>query len=1145
MHDALAGRSDLAASDVGPLDFAPQYWRWIEAQLVDWDLRQHWGSVAGRIAATSPQSLLAELKALRRDPDADSTMLAATRWLAESDALYRRAMAAASDPILQRAESAARTYLRLVYRTRDLVLWHARSALTSSSGPGRERDRLLADFVQELETFSVSLEQLVGIAELASTELDSRVAQLERQLGSADVPLSLLGRYRTLLESLDDDVQRAVGDQEIFCCLMSPLLTASQRQTLYERLKSKQTSPPDELGPEPDRRWADAEELAGQPARRSTEPMTQWYARLLALAVGDHLSDSQPGSLLSPKRLSDSQRQVTSHLDKFAGQPPADPPAMIRQAVLLRLADHRDLSRGRTGTTAGAWFRVKPVYPDVVAVTIDPGEQLAIRPAGETAASVTVTFSSSNPDRRDVGWKLAFDERELQVMQAGETRLLAPGEQSRVLLAGTSAQVQLLVEPRQPPARDPRSANLSIETTDGDRPTARKLTCLLPRDSIVEWGADSFVLGGDGSWIPVSSRRYEIPLDRRAHALLRLEPFPNRETRYGFLLKNSGETPKQLRVQLVAVPLRADSPPRWPQGRLSDGRRVFREILNSVQSGDQQLRPDLVVLAEAAVTLQADQEQAVLLQPPAPAAAATPPPPPLPTPPPAPATTHIAQGLVAVITGERPDERWWKWIEIVPVHPQNMVVARDAQLVGDRLNVTLVPSPAASLLPGIKACLDQQAGQYLPLGEPLVISRGADEFVKTLAVEGVPRAVVLQPAGADLAIWRDQRRDLRRVSLKGLSGQTVQGTQVAYVSPEFHDSWKPPATEKSDPEAAGEPRRIGDTPPVFPRLKSLRVDLAVDAPLNAFVPGDQDAPSAEFVQVQLARSEDPRGLLERVYYEDRIWDAVGLVAEGRLSIAIGSEQDLFLEFPAKDGEFPRESAEYTLAARLFLSGYAPLSSQSPARFVVDTDPPQRVNFQGLPPSVTEGREGLPVRLSCADLTGPLKVAYAFVSKPSDPLPADAVVKSVTPVRQLRDEWTAELELVTSDLKTTPNGKANSYFLKAKVWDEAENAVAFPPPDAEPPVLRITPPQAAPTQGELAVLVCWRKNNEPIGGATVTVSGPSGQKLVRESDAGGRAMFPNLDFGTYAVQVTFARYKDAQTVELKGPRAQVTLFPSSL
>ena len=51
-----------------------------------------------------------------------------------------------------------RTHLpALVYRTRDLVLWHARSALISSAGPGRERDRLLADFVQELETFSESL----------------------------------------------------------------------------------------------------------------------------------------------------------------------------------------------------------------------------------------------------------------------------------------------------------------------------------------------------------------------------------------------------------------------------------------------------------------------------------------------------------------------------------------------------------------------------------------------------------------------------------------------------------------------------------------------------------------------------------------------------------------------------------------------------------------------------------------------------------------------------------------------------------------------------------------------------------------------------------------------------------------------------
>ncbi len=641
LHDVLASRTDLAASDVEPLDFAPQYWRWIEAQLVDWDLRQHWGSRAERIAATSPQSLLAELKALRRDPDADSTMLAATHWLAESEALYRRATAAASDPILQRAESAARTYLRLVYRTRDLVLWHARSALISSAGPERERDRLLADFVQELEAFSGSLAPLTGIAELAASELESRVAQLERQLGSADVPLSLLGRYRTLLESVDDDVQRAVGDQQIFCCLMSPLLTAAQRQTLYERLKSKQTPPPDDLGPEPARRWAEIEELAGQPPRRSTEPMTQWYARLLALAVGDQVADRQQGSLLSPKGLSDLQRQVTGNLDKFADQPPADAPAMIRQAVLLRLADHRDLSRGRTGTTAGAWFRVKPVYPDVVAVTIDPREQLAVRPGGETAASVTVTFSSSNPDRRDVGWKLTFDEQELKVTQPGETRPLSPGEQSRVQLAGTSAQVQLLVEPRQPPTRDPKSAHLSIETTDGDRPTARRLTCLLPRDSIVEWGADSFVLGGDGNWIPVSTRRYEIPLDRRADAVLRLEPFPNRETRYGFLLKNSGETPKQLRVQLVAVPRRADSPHRWPQGRLSDGHRVFREILSSVQSSDQQLRSDVVVLAEAAVTLQADEEQAVPLHPPVPAAAggATPPP----APPPAPTATNIAR----------------------------------------------------------------------------------------------------------------------------------------------------------------------------------------------------------------------------------------------------------------------------------------------------------------------------------------------------------------------------------------------------------------------------------------------------------------------------------------------------------------------
>jgi hypothetical protein len=1148
LHEALGEGHDVASSDVRPLDYAPAYWRWMEAQLVDWDLRLHWGSQAVGSVAADPQSLLAELKAVRRDADADPTLLAATRWLQEREAATRRATESASHPLRQRAERTLRTYLRLVYRARDLVLWHARWTLVSPAAVPRDRDRALADYLQHLESFGEALAGLLQRAQVSAEDFDREVQRLEQQLGRRDTPRSLLGEYHALLESVHTDVDRASTDQVIFCCLLSPLLTPAQRESLYTRLAAQQVPDPSDLGPDAEDRWVVIREDVRRPAGRSADVVAQWYLRLCALGSGRRASDALPSEGMEPQSLPAVVARTVQDLDRLVAQSQTTVSQRLQLELAARTADPRDVERGRLNLPNDSLVRVELTYPDIMTVAVEPGEQLALRRLGEEAARLVVTLRATDPNRRETGWKLAFNPQELAVTRAGQTQPLLPGDQPRLALSAGQAQVELLVTPRGPASPEPRTEYLTIETTDGDAPASRRLACLLPRDTVVELAAETLALDRSGQWIPIAPVRWEIPLEQRTHAALRLEPLPNRETRYAFRLRNRGESALQLKLQLVAVRLPADLVRSWPQGRLTDGRRVFQSVAGALFDSGQQLRPGLPVLAAGDVTLPADEEAPLLLAPPVPAADAAAPPAAAAAPaaPPAvPTATPIAEGLLAILTGQRPEERWLKWIEIAPLHPQYLVAAQGARLERERLTVTFLPGAAAAALPGINVCLDEQPGQFLPLGAPQVIPVRSDEFEKTLAVDGVPRSLVLRPAAADPADWRDQRRDVRNVALKGLVGQRAAGGEIAFVTPEFRLAWQPPAPAGTDPTKISSPRIIGSTPPVFPKLQSLRLDLAVDAPLNAFVPGSQDEPPREFVTVRLTRDDDARTLVERWFFEDRVWSGQGETRDGQLSIRLDSMEDLSLSVPSGGDVFPPESGEYTLETRLQLTGYPPLSTKSPVRLIVDADAPQQVVVQGLPPAVPEGRETITLRISCRDLTGPRKVAYAFVAKASDPLPAEAAVKNVTPTRQLRDQWSAEIVVNIADLKAAPNNRSSNYYFKALVWDEAENATAIPPADVEPPGLRVLPPAMPATKGDLTVFVRWKKNNEAIPGASVTVTGPGGQKLVRDTDAGGKATFTNLDFGSYTVEATQARYKGAQTVELKEGQAQVTIFPSSL
>ena len=281
------------------------------------------------------------------------------------------------------------------------------------------------------------------------------------------------------------------------------------------------------------------------------------------------------------------------------------------------------------------------------------------------------------------------------------------------------------------------------------------------------------------------------------------------------------------------------------------------------------------------------------------------------------------------------------------------------------------------------------------------------------------------------------------------------------------------------------------------------------------------------------------------FHEDRQWDAKARLANGRLAIAIPAMQDLVVEFAADDRSALSVSDEYTLAARLRINGNETGRTypfQLPFR--IDGDPPQQVVFEGFPSSVPEGQERITnVRLTCRDLTGPSKVAYGFVEKPSDALPPNPISDTVVAAKQVSDEWSAGLELIISDLKAAPT-RPKKYYFKAIVEDQAGNQVKFPAGDTEPPVLQVEPMPTTPAKGRLTVVARWR-NAGPIEGAKVSLTGPSGQALAKVTDANGKATFPNLDFGTYSIRVVYDKATATESVELKEPNTEVKLYPSSI
>lgn len=299
--------------------------------------------------------------------------------------------------------------------------------------------------------------------------------------------------------------------------------------------------------------------------------------------------------------------------------------AMIPFAVRLRLADPRDFREivdGDASLLAG----IKPIYPDTVTLTLDPGQELDVRRRG---ASVTATFSTENAARTDVVWQLDFDETELKVTQEGASEPRKKGEQNRLPMSGKRAVVKLFVEPLKPPTRQSTRQPLTIGVVGGEASAPKTLQCLLPRENYVQLSVDQFVLETDDNWRPATPSLGDQVLDNRSSATLRLEPYPNRETRYAFRLRNFADEEKKLEWKLVAVPPVADNLRHWPHGWLTDGSSVFREARNAVMTADYKLRDNVVVLAQGEVTLGVDTELPLPLEPPPPPAvpAGTPPPP--------------------------------------------------------------------------------------------------------------------------------------------------------------------------------------------------------------------------------------------------------------------------------------------------------------------------------------------------------------------------------------------------------------------------------------------------------------------------------------------------------------------------------------
>jgi len=1136
IRDRLQDRE--VAGGFSPVDYAPHLWRELSALLLDFELRSHGGSAFdSKELARELASLLTDLRrfeglmvrqaappAVLADESSVANRLTAAwgRFLAERSA---KADFSESKSELDKARRAVRYHADLAFLAPYYVRWHQQTSLSTTDEVPVFQD--ISKMLDHLADFGRLIESLEGrpLDALAEQDLVRGRVRLE------EIRTRIDRRLRQDGDAALASIDHPINERRIEDLLSTPLLSAERRKRMLDELTRPGREPP--RRGEADRRDRPPSLSVPQSKLERLLDRLQLEQKLVSLAEPDVAKEIEQ-RLASLRRLvragAESEgrfwhecRAIGRGLRSFYEGLPGDiedrlargtgsDDRAVRQAVkLLRLVDGRD-SRSLGDIEPFQRLRIlPPALPEELAIVGDDELNLDLT----TWQPLDLTVEATGTQLEGISATLNFDPDLIQLRQSGQDRPIDPRKSYPVQLGSDGKgllRYEVIAKTEQVAV-----ARLTLRVKSDRRSAEHTVRCTLPKPNEIDLVA--LRIGASQARTSEGNR-------------LRLRPFPNRTTAFRLSLVNRSGKPKNVKADLIAVPVQLRA--RWAPGQLfgPDG-RLHPGVRRSLFDATDSLLPGVKVLSTTTkpVALPADGSPVEIDFPPpgsgtkaagpgeaaaknaadAKNAAETKPLPP--------AVTH---GLVCIITNaEDNKDRWIKWIELAPLAPKEYLNAQIGyDLSKERITIQLAPKDVDGdgqpdpdeVLPlglaekpievvwdaagQVPAAVEKNDRDALDGSKPaaklyaVVEPDGKDRIVR-LTVDGYPRAFVYRVTCAETRPGTDLKPSLEQIRIKSLS--------VADYPKVFHFPMKgrPPAepTAEADKETKKETVYLGpDQPAAFPApCRAIIVEYRVDAPADAFQLPDRE----DVIELALQVESASRHRL----YTDR--QMVARLAKTRLRGLVMIQTEVG-DYTVKLPPGGLQNKRFALCARLVLAGSEAQSHL--VGVVLDGLPPRVDAFYTRPDHTGPIPPGKTVAayLQLTDLAGIEKVEFGFDTDQS----GDLEKKEIVVVKDLGKPPAGNIWSATLDTKDQPP--------KCQLMARATDKVGLST-RAKPLLVTIPSPQPGEggglEKGTIRGVVMF--GSQPVDRAKVTIK-DSGIPPKKTKDD-GKFIFLDVPAGQYTLE----------------------------
>lgn len=1132
--DQYWSESPQAVKIWAPVDFAPQLWRELNARLVDLDRRIRSGAAYDRPRLREnlrdALSGLQLLKSEMESPNANRVEIvegsvvtdlrrAWRQYLDDPDNVYQNWMQAEEDAAAQRNRRQLTT--DLWYQAVELVRFYESTWHLRSEQDGRRIEDLLSE-----------LRRLLAAEGSSSLETARRAYSLiVREIIDADVQQALSdaatgtirARTQQVIESLlNCSMPRASQRQK----LRHALLTCELAQKVEEVSTAQLGTTELRLDGRVKRLlWLHA--AVGQVADTafSTTQPTRTPGDLTKLAVEGRLTTDRirlAGAALRgfyeelPARIK--QLPAEDQLPAHEAQRRLLPP----RAVLACLLDARDVTAEITCFPHRS-FTLPPPEPEL--------SVLASESSGQTVKTQLHDPQNFTVELRAVGGQpvlqnVAFDAKLLSLRLVDHEELRGGGGKPVTLPLpdeGGIVKLQFQVtakQDRQQAGAD--RAPIALEFQMGELLRRTEMTCELPLPN------DFDVL---------VSRIGQVREQADDDGLLRLRPFPNRDTTFAFTLRNQSGQSHRVKAELYAAERPADA--KWPPGRTppdrwkrdGNGASVHEMMFDENGVPRRAVRPLMTTEPLVAPPRGAETPLEFKLasgpEPESNAAAAK--------------TADkakpekgpdVSHGLVLVITrleGEsETGERWFKYINIDPLHPRDFL---QPSVVYDSADQRVVVSFAPKD-PDEVARADGE-----PVGDP---QRCWPEDIRERGIQ---------------VVWRPRAGD-------GFTVNDAVNTHcsLGLTEPRPQLSCKAPADAKQRivrldvdqyPRAfiyriVCEPDRQGED--LRPALNQIRLqavswpeqpwhfympfgmdpaqgDLLVQEGLSpAFRPRNSRSGEGDRVSIKLQADAQFTALQHSTFLAQQAGDSIAVSFDGQVREVLFADRDISMELveptspglvtigtEVKDHQLDllpgKPNGPIEIQAKMQIGDRVEIDRQE---FIVDSLPPR---FPAPLETARLKEGGLRATVHVQDPAGSgiKQVQFGIDGNNNDRLDDDELIKEFASAATSDNVWT----LVIDTSKLEPG----NYKLFARATDrvgfvtdsQPRSFAVVPPPK---PTDQDKPKEKKPTKGVIKGQLKNRKQTSGFDGITVWIEGMD--KSTKAAD-NGSFQFVDVPLGSYTLR----------------------------